>query len=96
VHCVSPGYIRTNLSKSALTGDGTAHGKMDATTENGADPQDVAVEILDKVANGRNDFIVAATPSAKAAIWLRLLCPGLLQNLLVKRFVKSQKKEKED
>ncbi|KAG7358314.1 2-deoxy-D-gluconate 3-dehydrogenase [Nitzschia inconspicua] len=96
VHCVSPGYIRTNLSKSALTGDGTAHGKMDVTTENGADPQDVAVEILDKVAKGRNDFIVAATPSAKAAIWLRLLCPGLLQTLLVKRFEKSQKKEKED
>ncbi|KAG7341407.1 2-deoxy-D-gluconate 3-dehydrogenase [Nitzschia inconspicua] len=96
VHCVSPGYIRTNLSKSALTGDGTAHGKMDVTTENGADPQDVAMEILDKVAKGRNDFIVAATPSAKAAIWLRLLCPGLLQTLLVKRFEKSQKKEKED
>jgi dehydrogenase/reductase SDR family member 7B len=97
VHCVSPGYIRTNLSKSALTGDGTAHGKMDTTTENGADPQDVAMEILDKVANGRNDFVVAATTSAKAAIWLRLLCPGLLQTLLVKRFVKSQQqKVKED
>lgn len=96
VHCVSPGYIRTNLSKSALTGDGTAHGKMDATTENGADPRDVAVEILDKVSKGRNDFIVAATTSAKAAIWLRLLCPGLLPKLLVKRFEKSQKKEKAD
>ena len=97
VHCVSPGYIRTNLSKSALTGDGTAHGKMDVTTENGADPQDVAIEILDKVANGRNDFVVAATTSAKAAIWLRLICPGLLQSLLVKRFVKSQQqKEKEE
>jgi dehydrogenase/reductase SDR family protein 7B len=97
VHCVSPGYIRTNLSKSALTGDGTAHGKMDATTEAGADPQDVAVEILDKVARGYNDFVVAATTSAKAAIWMRLLCPGVLQKLLVKRFEKSQReKEKED
>lgn len=96
VHCVSPGYIRTNLSKSALTGDGTAHGKMDATTENGADPKDVAVEILDKVSKGRNDFIVAAPTSAKAAIWLRLLCPEVLQKLLVKRFEKSQKKEKAD
>jgi dehydrogenase/reductase SDR family protein 7B len=27
VHTVSPGYIRTNLSNSALTGDGTAHGQ---------------------------------------------------------------------
>jgi dehydrogenase/reductase SDR family protein 7B len=96
VHCVSPGYIKTNLSKSAMTGDGTAHGKMDATTAQGADPKDVAVEILDSVAKGKNDFIVAANLSAKAAIWARLLCPGLLQKMLVKRFLKSEQKEKED
>lgn len=35
VHCASPGYIATNLSKSAITGDGSLHGKMDATTANG-------------------------------------------------------------
>jgi dehydrogenase/reductase SDR family protein 7B len=97
VHCVSPGYIRTNLSKSALTGDGTAHGQMDSTTENGADPKEVAVTILDKVAKGSNDFIVAATISAKAAIWMKLLCPAILQKLLVKRFQKSElSKEKKD
>ena len=32
VHVASPGYIRTNLSISALTGDGEAHGQMDETT----------------------------------------------------------------
>jgi dehydrogenase/reductase SDR family protein 7B len=97
VHCISPGYIRTNLSKSALTGDGTAHGQMDKTTANGAEPNEVAVTILDKVAKGNIDFIVAATTSAKAAIWMRLLCPGILQKLLVKRFKKSeQEKEKID
>jgi dehydrogenase/reductase SDR family member 7B len=91
VHCVSPGYIRTNLSMSAMTGDGTSHGKMDATTAKGADPKEVAVEVLDSVVRGKMDFIVAATASAKAAIWLRLLCPGLLQWSLVKRFEKSEK-----
>jgi dehydrogenase/reductase SDR family protein 7B len=35
VHVASPGYIRTNLSKSAITGDGSPHGKMDSTTERG-------------------------------------------------------------
>lgn len=35
VHCASPGYIRTNLSKSAVTGDGTPHGKMDSATASG-------------------------------------------------------------
>eukprot|EP00533_Pseudo-nitzschia_delicatissima_P007044 CAMPEP_0116089376 /NCGR_PEP_ID=MMETSP0327-20121206/6392_1 /TAXON_ID=44447 /ORGANISM="Pseudo-nitzschia delicatissima, Strain B596" /LENGTH=384 /DNA_ID=CAMNT_0003580563 /DNA_START=44 /DNA_END=1198 /DNA_ORIENTATION=- len=93
VHCVSPGYIRTNLSLSAVTGDGSAHGTMDETTANGADPRDVAVEILNKACKGDADFVVAATASAKVAIWLRLLFPKVLQNLLVKRFEKAKKKK---
>ena len=35
VYVASPGYIRTQLSRSAITGDGTPHGKMDSTTANG-------------------------------------------------------------
>ena len=35
VHVASPGYIRTNLSRSAMTGDGRKHGQMDKTTANG-------------------------------------------------------------
>lgn len=93
VHSVSPGYIRTNLFKSALTGDGTAQGKMDATTAKGADPSELAVETLEKVAKGTNDFVVAAGTDAKVAIWARLLCPGLLQKMLVKRFEKSKQNE---
>jgi dehydrogenase/reductase SDR family member 7B len=90
VHVASPGYIRTNLSTSAVTGDGSNYGKLDETTANGADPKEVAVTILDSVAKGTADFVVAANFSAKAAIWLRLLCPGILQSMLVKRFQKSQ------
>jgi dehydrogenase/reductase SDR family protein 7B len=97
VHVASPGYIRTSLSLAALTGDGTTHGQMDEATAKGADPLEVAVNILDSVANGKSDFVVAATSSAKAAIWMRLLCPSILQRLLVKRFQKSiTQKEKEE
>jgi dehydrogenase/reductase SDR family member 7B len=35
IHVASPGYIRTNLSRSAITGDGRPHGQMDATTASG-------------------------------------------------------------
>ena len=35
VHVVSPGYIRTDLSVSAVMGDGTAYSKVDKTTANG-------------------------------------------------------------
>jgi NAD(P)-dependent dehydrogenase (short-subunit alcohol dehydrogenase family) len=52
VHCASPGYLRTNLSLSALKGDGKAYGKMDATIKNGADPVKVAKSILHQVDQG--------------------------------------------
>ena len=68
---------------------------MDKTTANGSPPKEVAISILDSVAKGTNDFVVAAPITAKIAIWLRLLCPGILQKMLVKRFEKS-KKEKSD
>lgn len=35
VHVASPGYIRTNLSRSAMTGDGRPHGVMDKATATG-------------------------------------------------------------
>mmetsp|Transcript_7036 Transcript_7036/g.13765 ORF Transcript_7036/g.13765 Transcript_7036/m.13765 type:complete len:389 (+) Transcript_7036:236-1402(+) len=92
VHVASPGYIKTELSMSAVTGDGTSYGKMDDTTANGADPNEVAVTVLDKVAGGgSSDFVVAAGFSAKVAIWLRLLAPGILEKMLAKRYEKSKK-----
>jgi len=90
VHCVSPGYINTNLSRSAITGDGSNYGKLDETTANGADPMDVAVEILDSVVTkDMSDFVVAATLSAKAAIALKFFAPRFLEKMLVKRFLKK-------
>ena len=96
VHTVSPGYIRTNLSRSALTGDGSAYGTTDATTAAGADPTSVATDLLDRIVTRNEvDFTIAATPSAVAAVYLRTLCPGLLRYLLVKRFAKSRKEKTE-
>lgn len=95
VHTVSPGYIRTSLSTNAITGDGSSYGKMDPSTASGADPMDVAIEILDRVAKEEVDFTIAASFTALVAIYLRLLLPGVLRAMLVKRYEKSLK-EKED
>jgi dehydrogenase/reductase SDR family protein 7B len=64
VHVISPGYIRTNLSRSAMLGDGRLYAKMGTTTDNGADPQDVAATILEQVSKGKTDLVVAATFSS--------------------------------
>lgn len=93
VHCVSPGYIRTNLSMSAVTGDGQQYGKIDETTASGADPNDVAITVLNSVTKGKADFVVAANFSATLGIWLRFLFPSLLRSSLVKRYEKSQQQQ---
>jgi hypothetical protein len=49
------------------------------------------VTILEQVAKGKADFVVAADFSAKAAILLRFLAPVLLNKMLVKRYEKSLK-----
>ena len=94
VHCVSPGYMATNLSRAAVTGTGRLHGQMDATTAQGQDPDQVAVEILNRVARGDLDFTVAAGVTARVAMMLRFFCPRLLQGQLRRRYAKTQAKEK--
>ena len=91
VHIVSPGYIRTNLSQSAIMGNGQNYGKTDDTTANGKDPDEVAATILNSVASEQTDFIVAATFSAKVALWLKVFAPSFLDKMLVKRFEKQKK-----
>lgn len=95
VHIVSPGYIRTNLSQSAIMGDGKNYGQTDVTTANGKDPEEVAATILNSVANEQMDFIVAATFSANVALWLKVLVPSFLEKMLVKRFEKQKMELKE-
>jgi len=55
----------------------------------GADPNDVAVDVLKAVANGKADFVVAATSSAKVAPWIRFFLPSVWNKILVDRYEKS-------
>ena len=62
----------------------------------GADPNDVAVDILDAVSKGKADFVVAATWSAKVAPWIRFFAPSLWNKILMKRFEKSRQTQDQD
>ena len=65
---------------------------MDETTAKGADPDDVAITILNSIADGKMDLVVAATISARIAIWLKFLAPSTLQSMLVDRYEKQSKR----
>jgi len=56
---VLPGSVSTNVSRNAVTADGSIRGKSDAAIEGGDDPMDCAAAILDAVRNNVPELIFA-------------------------------------
>lgn len=56
---VAPGSVRTNVSRNALNGDGSARGVSDKAIENGIDPDTVAQTIWQAVADGTREITIA-------------------------------------
>ncbi|MDP3675540.1 MAG: SDR family NAD(P)-dependent oxidoreductase [Novosphingobium sp.] len=59
VHGIAPGSIRTNVSRNALTADGSARGFSDPAIDNGIAPDAAAAEMLDAMAAGQREIVVA-------------------------------------
>lgn len=59
VHTICPGSVRTNVSRNALTADGSARGVSDRNIENGLEPDATAREIIDAIAAGEKEIIAA-------------------------------------
>nr|XP_057904328.1 dehydrogenase/reductase SDR family member 7B isoform X2 [Doryrhamphus excisus] len=90
VTVISPGYIRTNLSVNAVTGDGSKYGVVDTTTATGRDPRDVAHAVLKAVRRKSKDVVLAG-PLPTLAVYLRTLWPALFFKLMSSRARKEQK-----
>ena len=59
VHTIYPGSVATNVSRNALTAGGAKRGKSDPAIDNGI-PADVAArQMLDEIAAGTREIIVA-------------------------------------
>ncbi|MCW1382444.1 SDR family NAD(P)-dependent oxidoreductase [Novosphingobium sp. KCTC 2891] len=59
VHTICPGSVRTNVSRNALTSDGSARGISDKAIDNGLEPEAIAREILDAIARDEREIIAA-------------------------------------
>jgi dehydrogenase/reductase SDR family protein 7B len=89
VTLVSPGYIATNHSCNALTGDGTSYAQNDETTVGGWSPQHVASRTLLDAALGKREIILADV-KVKFLLLIRSLFPELCFRLIRNRFQKSR------
>jgi NADP-dependent 3-hydroxy acid dehydrogenase YdfG len=65
---VLPGSVATNVSRNALTADGSARGKSDANIEGGDDPADLAREILQAVRDETPELLYAKGMERDAAL----------------------------
>jgi short-subunit dehydrogenase len=59
VHTIYPGSVATNVSRNALTGAGSARGRSDKAIDNGIPADDAARQMLDEIAAGTREIIVA-------------------------------------
>lgn len=67
VTTVLPGSVRTMVASNALQGDGTPRGESDVNIDAGMDPAECVRRILDGIAAGQREIIVAEGGEAWAA-----------------------------
>lgn len=81
VTTVLPGSVRTRVAANALQGDGSPRGVSDANIDAGMDPEECARRIVEAVAAGTRELVVAEGAEAFAAA-LRWQDPERLFDLL--------------
>jgi short-subunit dehydrogenase len=59
VHMIYPGSVATNVSRNAMTADGSKRGVSDKVIDEGIPASDAAMTMLDGIANGEREIIVA-------------------------------------
>lgn len=65
---VTPGSVKTNVSRNALNADGTVRGVSDAAIDNGIAPDKVASLIWEAVATGKREIVIAEGMEANIPI----------------------------
>lgn len=92
VTCISPGYIRTQLSMNALTGRGEAYGKMDKATNSGMRPEKVANRILNAIVCKEKDVMMSDL-QAKFAYYTRYIWPSFYFWIIERRAQRLEREE---
>ena len=81
VATIFPGFIQTNVSINALTGDGSAQGTMDEATNKGLTAMAFAKQVIKALINGE-EYIIVAGRKEKLATRVNRLSPPKLYKLI--------------
>jgi dehydrogenase/reductase SDR family member 7B len=77
---VCPGFVRTEISRHALTPTGQKHAHMDRAQERGISPEKCAARILDAIAARRREVLIGGIEVL--AVMIKRLLPGLYATIV--------------
>jgi short-subunit dehydrogenase len=80
VTLVCPGYVHTDISRNALTADGTPHDQLDDATARGIPPEACAESIIDAIDRGKDEVYIGGPETY--AVYLKRLSPALFNRLI--------------
>lgn len=80
VSLVCPGFIRTNVTKNALEGDGSKHNKMGKGQEKGMSPGEFAEKLLPKILKEKEEIYIGGFEIW--GIYVKRLLPGIFYKML--------------
>lgn len=83
VTIVCPGYVKTNVSINALTGDGSLQGTMDNATAKGIEPDRFA-ELMLKAIKRKKEEVYIAGAKEKLGVYAKRFYPKLLSKMIRK------------
>ena len=83
VTLVCPGFVNTNVSKNALTGDGTPQQKMDVATENGIQPERFA-KLMAKAIKNKKEEVYIGGFKERLAVYVKRFFPKILSVMIRK------------
>jgi len=95
VSTITPGYIRTNISKNAVKGDGTSFGKVDASIEGGMDVDKCAKVIIKGLKKGTAEIPVGIGLEMKI-LTLKRFFPKLVFKIMNGQYKKIAKSNQLD
>lgn len=87
VSTILPGFVRTNISQAAVTGNGSPFGRIDENIAKGMDPDRCAAEILQGLKKGKPEITVGHGKEMHT-LWLKRFFPGLVLRM-ASRFGKA-------
>ncbi|NVJ86019.1 MAG: SDR family oxidoreductase [Algoriphagus sp.] len=86
VTLICPGFIRTQVSVNALTGDGTSLGKMDDAQAKGMSPEDCTSAIFKAIKQRKEEVLIGGKETY--AVYLKRFFPRIFSKILRKAKVR--------